>query len=191
MKKNFLAVVMVGLVAGAWGNVAVDADTLAFYPFNEGAVGTTPTQKKPVILNAVDAAAYPGTPYQEAAYGTVTPMTYSDDLPGAYIYAREDATEPLYGPGDFHAITFPDMAAGTDPNGVYWPLETNETARSAIVTYKDAKGSLRPQGMTCIELGGLTTALANLDAWTVELFFRVESACTKPGSSASEHRTMP
>ena len=187
MKKNFLAVVMVGLVAGAWGDVAFDDDTLAFYPFNEGAVGTTPTQKKPVILNAVEAAAYPGTPYQEAAYGTVTPMTYSDDLPGAYIYAREDATEPLYGPGDFHAITFPDMAAGTDPQGVYWPLATNETARSAIVTYKDAKGSLRPQGMACIELGGLTTALANLDAWTVELFFRVESACTQPSSSIGSY----
>ena len=64
MKKNFLAVVMIGLVAGAWGEAAFDADTLAFYPFNEGEVGTSPTKNQPVILNAVDAAAYRGTPYQ-------------------------------------------------------------------------------------------------------------------------------
>ncbi|MCQ2390176.1 MAG: LamG domain-containing protein [Kiritimatiellae bacterium] len=183
MKKNFLAVVMIGLVSGAWGDAAFDADTLAFYPFNEGEVETTPTLRQPVILNAVDAAAYRGTPYQAAAYGTVTPMTYSDDVPGAYIYANETAAEPLYGPGDFQAIKFPDMAAGTDPKGVYWPLTTNESARSAIVTYQDVNGALRPQGMACIVLDGLNTALANLDTWTVELFFRVESACTQPGSS--------
>lgn len=81
--------VCAGMVALAWG---VQAQTLAWYRFDEAATGEKPTAGEATILNAVDPARFPATAWTEAKDGSYSTdatylATYADAFPsGAKVY---------------------------------------------------------------------------------------------------------
>ena len=82
MNKPVLAAVAV--MSCAECAMAFDADTLAFYTFNDKPAGAEADGA--TITNSVDGTAYLGTA-EKADYGT---FTFSDDRPARYIFAECD-----------------------------------------------------------------------------------------------------
>ena len=113
---------------------AFDADTLAFYPFADGAVGENVT----TVANAVG-----------QSYGGVRDPTYqgspvfSADAPGAYVFPSRDATEPIC----------------VNPGSV--SFANNDNADKSAVVFSNLAG-----------------ALADLDGYTIECFYRVRERDT-------------
>ncbi|MBQ2629454.1 MAG: hypothetical protein IJG13_07240 [Kiritimatiellae bacterium] len=83
MKRLFVAAAMLASLSLQVAS-AFDADTLAFYTFNDRPAGTEADGA--TITNSVDGAMYAGTA-EKATYGT---FTFSDDRPARYIFAKCD-----------------------------------------------------------------------------------------------------
>ena len=81
LSKAFIAA---AIAASAGVSSAFDADTLAFYTFNDRTAGSEADGA--TITNSVDGAMYLGTA-EKATYGT---FTFSDDRPARYIFAKCD-----------------------------------------------------------------------------------------------------
>ena len=86
MDKIFLATV---ISASAVVSSAFDANTIAFYSFNDRAAGSEADGA--TITNSVDGTAYIGTA-EKATYGT---FTFSNDRPARYIFAKCDRNAEL------------------------------------------------------------------------------------------------
>ena len=83
MKRLFVAAAMLASLSLQVAS-AFDANTLAFYTFNDRPAGTEADGV--TITNSVDRAMYVGTA-EKATYGT---FTFSDDRPARYIFAKCD-----------------------------------------------------------------------------------------------------
>ena len=180
----------------SWG---YDADTMAFYPFMDGAVGTVVGDAAGSVTNAVDETLYSGKSFSRSSYSwgggstsVVYPgnpqAVYSDDVPGTYIYDGFDSTEPfLRNDGEekaYQSVHLPDALAGytnsTDKSYViYCPAITNDSARTVKASFKS--DAVRPWGSSGIDFAGVDSALANEECWTLECFVKQGQVFTDGG----------
>lgn len=158
------------------GACLVQAETIAFYPLTEKEPGTALSKTSADVKNAIDAELYAGTAFGVKAYGTEVPAaTYSDDIPGAFLYEGPTSEEVLV--ENYQSVLFPDFAASEES-----PLAINEAKRTADVTHQveNSNGtfSLRPRGATMLVLAGLDAAISGLENWTIECFIKHDSCYT-------------
>ncbi|MCQ2390340.1 MAG: hypothetical protein MJ240_02850 [Kiritimatiellae bacterium] len=157
---------------------------MAFYTFTDKAVGEHLTSVAGEVANAVNES-FGGRGFSASAYGFCAPGVtsekpyVSDDLPGGYLYANANAVDPLYGPGEWCSLVFPDHAAGyvlEDGELVFQPLVTNTASKLVSVVYRDVNGSARPQSGATVAFAGLDKALGEEPEWTMEFFLKQDSA---------------
>ncbi|MCQ2391324.1 MAG: LamG domain-containing protein [Kiritimatiellae bacterium] len=188
IKVGFAVVALTSAVFG------YDADTMAFYPFMDGAVGSVVGTAAGSVTNAVDEATYSGKSFSTVAYtwgnygGAVYPgkpqATYSDDVPGNYIYDGFSGTDVFLRAGEYQSLNLPDALAGytnaTDlASVIYCPPITNSSARQVTASYKG--DSFRPWGATGVDFAGVDSALAREAGWTLECFVKQGQVFTEGG----------
>ena len=127
-------------LAAASTAIAHDADTIAFYPFKEGDVGTSAFGVS--ITNDVDAALYAGTVQTNCSATVEGTVTFSDDVPGKYVFAGKDGS-----------------LICSDPQSLHYTGDLN------------LKGNAPTAGGN-VSFADLGTALSKVDAWTVEFFWK-------------------
>ena len=91
--------------------VVTDDGVLAFYPFDDGTVGTSAvgTNKVCDAVNPVHCPGHVG----KASSGSPS-ITWDNDRPGTYIYAGKNAWNPIYvSPGSIHVTSGTTGASGT------------------------------------------------------------------------------
>lgn len=117
-----------------------DADTIAFYSFKEGADGTSAQGVS--VTNDIDSSLYPGTVSILSSATVDGSVTYSDDVPGKYIFAGKDGS-----------------LICSDPKSLHFSgdLGLNNNA---------------PTAGGNVSFANLGTALSGLDEWTVEFFWK-------------------
>lgn len=136
-------IVVAGAIATALFSHAMaghDADTIAFYSFKEGADGTSAYGVS--VTNDIDASLYAGTVSILSSDTVDGGVTYSDDVPGKYIFAGKDGSLICSNPKSLHFSG---------------DLGLNNKAPSA-------GGN--------VSFDNLGTALSGLDEWTVEFFWK-------------------
>lgn len=114
------AVVVLSAVLSATVSMAFDADTIAFYPFNDGAVGETVIGT--TVANAVSSGTHGGTSSLVGS-GTNADIVYDDDAPGKYLYSEFRHKAPiLY----------------TDPKSIsFFSTTVDSTACGGKVSFED------------------------------------------------------
>ena len=118
-----------------------DADTIAFYSFKEGADGTSAYGVS--VTNDIDASLYAGTVNILSSSTVTGSVTYSDDVPGRYVFAGKDGS-----------------LICTDPQSLHFSGDLN------------LKGNAPTAGGN-VSFADLGTALSKVDAWTVEFFWKL------------------
>ena len=177
MKKMLFGVCALVAAAGASYAATYSADTLAIYPFTDKEVGEEIGKTAGAVVNAADPEHFSGKGDLGTAYtpdsdaNDLTTPRISDDLPGVYVMDGSNATEPLWGPGDYHSLCFGDYTTRKS-GGQDWPLVTNATDRTVNLTYRSSDGALRACGSASLILAGFDSALAKENAWTIEFFYR-------------------
>ena len=136
--KHTINRVLIATAAVAVGAFGLQAKTVAWYHFNEGANGTTMTGGQPIVLNAVDPTSLKGKPYSLASTRNLKESgnlpVYTNDMPSCVSWF-----DPVTG------------ARGEDNRSVY--LKTNDGkstyAASTIVIEDDNDAPvLRCQNIT-------------------------------------------
>lgn len=185
----------VGAAALAMAAFGYDADTMAMYLFMEAAPGAEVSLTAGSVTNAVDGALYAGQASTTTAYtwgnygGAVYPgsprVTYSDDVPGPYLYDGSVATEVMLEAGQYQSVVMPDALAGysnaTDKASViYCPPLTNASARTVKTSYYG--DTWRPWGASTVNFPGMDCVLAKETGWTIECFVKHGQMFTDGGT---------
>ena len=127
-----------------------DGDTLAFYPFCDGPLGSNGTSL--TLTNAVDATAFSVTNYTDSAWAKAG-LFFTNDVPGKYLFDGAGYhPEPL-------STLFQAVQLGIRHNGA------GGTAGTAMGGFG-----------TSMNIIGLASELSKHDAWTVECFVNVPRA---------------
>lgn len=152
-KANILGSVALGvLLLTSTGAYAYDADTLAFYPFCDGAVGENGTAL--TLTNAVDASKFLATSYTDSAWAGAG-LFFTNDVPGRY----------LVGGKGFHEEG---------------PVASIFQAATLNARRNDATGVVMSGYGTKVTCSGLASELSKCESWTVECFAKIPRAvdCT-------------
>ncbi len=137
--------VLVSLV----GSAAFDADTIAFYAFNDKGAGTRyDAATTDIVTNSVNGSLYSGAiniyRYSGVA-GSYGSLTFEDDVPGRYVYSDWAATNLLAEVQSVHMMS--NGAAST---------------KDRVRTYSGAT----------ISIDGIADALSGQTQYTIEFFYK-------------------
>ncbi|MBR6586802.1 MAG: LamG domain-containing protein [Kiritimatiellae bacterium] len=147
--RSSLPMMALPMLVTALATTNLDADTVAWYHFDEVAQGT-PVTSDVRFLNAVDSAKLPGAPYSVGEYGT----TEYDVLGSAAAFM------PIATNGIADSVYVIDPVSGTK----------NETGRSLFFRYADHDERDRPARYGgCVQVAS-DASLSLVDAVTVEFF---------------------
>ena len=149
---------LVAIAAVVAGMLGLQAKTVAWYHFNEGANGETMTGGQPIVLNAVDPTSLKGKPYSLAGtrvFNTAGNLpVYTNDMPSCVSWF-----DPVTG------------ARGEDNRSVYLKTDNGKSsyAASSIVIEDDADNPmLRCQNITAemmIKSSSSATPLYSYGDW--------------------------
>lgn len=143
--------VLLAMFAAAVGVDCLQAETIAFYPFDEGASGSSALSTD--LLNSVDSTKFKGA--STATYSGLSGVKFSDDVPGAYLFDGSGFKESPY------VASFGSIEV--------WGRKKTDGSGAALNDTSSAS----------VSFGDLAKELSTNDSWTVEFFHKpaVEEFC--------------